>query len=284
MAKIGLRDFRYGILTEGADGTPAYDGVHTPGKAVSCSVQITNNSAKLFADDGLAESDNSFQSGTVTMGIDDADPETLAELLGHTVSSGEVISNSNDIAPYVGLGRIITKIVGGTKKYTVKFLRKVKFSEPSDDDTTKGESVEFGTVSIEGDVSTLKNGDWKAEETFTSYEDALAYLEGLLSPATEKLTGLALGTGSVATLAPAFSAATTSYTVTFAGSSGTDTLVATAGTGVAIAFFKGDTAKQSGTASVTQTLSADGDTGAWTIEVGTGAEKTTYNITVAVQQ
>ena len=37
MAKIGLNNFRYGVLTEAADGTPSYDGSHKPAKAVSCS-------------------------------------------------------------------------------------------------------------------------------------------------------------------------------------------------------------------------------------------------------
>ena len=55
MAKIGLNNFRYAILTEASDGTPTYDGAKKPAKAISCSVSITNNDAKLFADDALAE-------------------------------------------------------------------------------------------------------------------------------------------------------------------------------------------------------------------------------------
>lgn len=280
MAKIGLQNFRYGILTEAADGTATYDGAHKPGKAVSCSVSVTNNSAKLYADDVLAESDTSFQSGTVSMGLDDDDPETMAELLGHTVQNGEIISNSNDVAPYVGLGRIVTKIVGGVRKYKVVFLRKVKFAEPSEENTTKGESVEFGTVTIEGDVSTLKNGDWKAEETFTSYDDAIEYLEGLLTP-TDLLSGLALTETATGTLTPAFSISGRDYAVNFTSGSDSATLTATAETGVAIVFKKGTTEKQSGTGTVVQTLSADTDEGEWTIEVGTGARKTVYNLTVA---
>ena len=115
MAKIGLNNFRYSVLTEAADGTPSYAGATKPAKAISCSVSITNNSAKLYADDALAESDTSFQSGTVTIGIDDEDQATMAALLGHTVdASGEMVRSSEDVAPYVGLGRVITKMVGGT--------------------------------------------------------------------------------------------------------------------------------------------------------------------------
>lgn len=181
MAKIGLNNFRYGILTEATDGTPSYGGPKTPGKAVSCKVAITNNDATLYADDALAESDTSFNNGTVTMGIDEDDDKTMAELLGHTVSEeGGMVRNASDTAPYVGLGRIITKMVNGKYKYKVEFLYKVKFSEPSQDNTTKGDKVDFSTVEIEGKVNALANGKWSTTKTFETKQEAITFLEGLL--------------------------------------------------------------------------------------------------------
>lgn len=200
MAKIGLTNFRYGFLTEASDGTPSYSGAKTPGKAISCSVQITNNSVTLYADDTLAESDTSFQSGTVTMGIDDDDLQTQADLLGHTLSAGgEITRNATDIAPYVGLGRVVTKMVGGVYKYKVEFLYKVKFSEPSAENTTKGESVEFATTEIEGTVAALKNGKWSVAKTFDTKQAAITYLEGLLSSQTTYTVTYNVngGTGSI---------------------------------------------------------------------------------------
>lgn len=184
MAKIGLKNFLYGILTEETDGTATYGVAQKPAKAISCKVDISNNDAKLYADDALAESDTTFQSGTITLGIDDEDDVTIATLLGHQISSGEVVRNATDIAPYVGLGRIITKIVGGVYKYKVEFLKKVKFSEPSQDNTTKGENVSFGTSELSGQVSALANGDWSATKTFNTMEEAQAYLEGFFGSAT----------------------------------------------------------------------------------------------------
>lgn len=186
MAKIGLRNFRYGILTEAQDGTPSYAGPLTPGKAISCNVDISNNDATLYADDSLAESDTSFQNGTITMGIDDEDTTTMATLLGHEVDAetGAMTRNVDDTAPYVGLGRIIVKQVSNVYKYKVEFLYKVKFSEPSQEDTTKGESVEFGTSEIEGIVSALGNGNWSITNTFDTYNEAITYLEGLLATPT----------------------------------------------------------------------------------------------------
>lgn len=182
MAKIGLTNFRYSVLTEAADGTPSYNGAKTPAKAVSCSVSVENNDASLYADDGLAESDTSFAGGTVTMGIDEDDNTTMAALLGHTIDeSGEMVRSINDTAPYVGLGRIVTKMVGGAYKYKVEFLYKCKFSEPSQEDTTRGESVEFGTTEIEGTVAALANGEWSKAKTFDTKAEAVTYLEGLMA-------------------------------------------------------------------------------------------------------
>lgn len=181
MAKIGLNNFRYSILSEASDGTPSYDGAKKPAKAVSCSVSITNNSATLYADDVLTESDTSFQSGTITMGIDDEDLQTMATLLGHDYEDGEITRNANDVAPYVGVGRIVTKMVGGSYKYKVEFLYKVKFSEPSQDDSTKGESLEFNTSEIEGVIATLADGRWSKAETFDDKADAIDYLESLMA-------------------------------------------------------------------------------------------------------
>ena len=183
MAKIGLNNFRYSKLTESETGTATYDGAKKPAKAVSCKVSISTSSASLYADDALAESDSSFNSGTVTIGIDEEDNATMADLLGHTLAEegGEMVRNANDVAPYVGLGRVVVKMVNGVRKYKVEFLNKVKFSEPSQDDKTKGENVEFTTSELEGTVSTLADGTWSKTKTFDTQTDAIKYLEGLMA-------------------------------------------------------------------------------------------------------
>ncbi len=182
MAKIGLQNFLFGVLTEAQDGTATYGTATKPGKAISCSVEISNNDAVLDADDAVAESDTSFQSGTVTLEIDDEDLTTMATLLGHEITDGEIVRNSNDVAPYVGLGRVVTKLVGGVHKYKVEFLSKVKFGEPSQEDNTKSsDGVEFGTTELEGTIATLANGDWSKAQTFDTMAEAKTYLTGLFT-------------------------------------------------------------------------------------------------------
>lgn len=202
MAKIGLSYIRYSKLTEAADGTPTFDGSKTIGKAVSANASITNNDVELYADDALAESDTSFQSGTITLGTDDDRDVIFADLLGHDVSEeGEVTANTNDVAPWVGVGRIVQKMVNNVRLYKAIVYLKVKFAEPSDDETTKGASVDFGTNTIEGKIATLKNGDWRKVQTFTTKEDAIDYIDGIfanLAPATYRVNyDVNGGTGSI---------------------------------------------------------------------------------------
>lgn len=189
MARIGLSDFRYGILTEATDGTPTYGVAKMPGHAISFKCDISSNSAKLYGDNVLIESDTSFQSGSCTMGIDKDDIETMSDLLGHRIvtdgtgdtATKTLVRNADDVAPYVGVGRVLTLVIDNVKKYKVEFLNKVKFAEPSQDNATKGESVEFGTYELTGDVSALANGDWSKSQVFATRAEAVTYLEGLFT-------------------------------------------------------------------------------------------------------
>lgn len=185
MAKIGLTNIWWGKLTESSDGTPSYDGAKSFGKAVSCKVSVTNNDATLYAEDALAESDKSFNSASVTLGVADDDDTVFAPILGHTVKNGdsgkgEMVRNANDVAPYIGLGRVITKMVNGSLKYKGEFLYKVKFSEPSQEDQTKGEKVDFKTPEIEGSAASLANGNWSAAQTFDTKDAAVSWVKDKL--------------------------------------------------------------------------------------------------------
>ena len=182
MARIGLKNFRYGLLDE---QTETYGGSLQLGKAIDCKVSLDLNSAELYADDGLAESDYSVKKGTVAITIDEDDDTTLANLTGHTIGNdGELVRKDTDTPPYVGFGRIITKVVNGVYKYKVEFLCKVKFKDALPDEKTKGESVEFTTTSLEGTVLKLADGSWSKTKTFDTYTDAITYLEGLLAQPT----------------------------------------------------------------------------------------------------
>ena len=175
MAKTGLRGLRYAILDieDGTYGTPA-----SLGKGVKASVSAKSADAKLYADDALAESDSSFVEATVSVEVDDArDATVLAPLLGHTVATGLVTSNANDVAPYVGIGRIVTIVRENVKFYKASFLTKVKFNEPNEEDATKADNVTFNTTTLEGVASQDANGNWRKSKEFATVAEATAFLD-----------------------------------------------------------------------------------------------------------
>ena len=185
MAKIGLNNFRYAIATVNeVDGSITYGSAKKPGKAISFTFEPNVGDATLYGDDCLAESDNRVTGGSCTMGIDRMDAETMAEILGHEYNneSKEVVSNANDIAPYIGVGRIVRVMQDGTQYFRATFLAQCKFAEPSADDNTMGESVEFSTYELSGTVVVPTDGTWRKEKIFTSQAEAIKYLEGLFSP------------------------------------------------------------------------------------------------------
>lgn len=182
MAKIGLNNFRYAIATvDASTGAVTYGGAKKPAKAISFTFEPAVSDATLYADDLLAERDSRVTGGTVTMGIDREDLETLCDMLGHTLSEqGEVADNVNDVAPYVGVGRVTRLLVDGVQKYRGTVLSLVKFNEPTEEDNTMGESVEFATSELEGTMIIPVNGVWRHRKVFDTQAQAITYIEGLL--------------------------------------------------------------------------------------------------------
>lgn len=186
MARIGLTNIWFSVLTEAADGTATYAGASQLGKAVSTDFSPNTSDAKLFGDDVLAESDSAATGGTLTLGVTDDDDTVFAPLLGHDITDGEVTYTAGDAAPYVGVGYILSKMVNGARKFKVDFFYKVKFKDLQVSQQTKGESIEFTTPTVEGNVSVLSDaeGTWRKSETFDELSEALTYLKGLLAAPT----------------------------------------------------------------------------------------------------
>lgn len=182
MAKIGLNNFRYAVASvDSSTGVVTYGGAKKPAKAISFTFEPTVSDATLYADDSLAERDSRVTGGSVTMGIDREDVETMCDILGHQKdASGEIIDNVNDVAPYVGVGRVTRLMVDGVQKFRGTVLSLVKFDEPSESDQTMGESVEFSTSELSGTMIIPANGQWRHRKVFESQAEAITYIEGLL--------------------------------------------------------------------------------------------------------
>ena len=189
MARIGFKKAKYNkIVGNTSDDLKDSKGPEFE-KVIDEKFAPEYNSAELYANDSVAESDYSFKKGGLSVTVADDDDEFVAGIMGNTVTDSEVTSNTEDTAPEYGYGHIIPKIVGGVRKYKVEFFPRVKFTKVTTDNKTRGEGVEFGTTAIEGTVmpleeaiNGLKAGDWEKHQTFATQEEAETYLDGLLTP------------------------------------------------------------------------------------------------------
>ena len=68
--------------------------------------------------------------------------------------------------------------------FKASVLSKVKFKDTMPDEKTKGDTIEYSTPSIEGSVLKKADGEWSRTQTFTTYEAASTYLDGLLTAPT----------------------------------------------------------------------------------------------------
>ena len=191
MARIGFRKAKYNLID--GDKYKALTGSKVPEfeKVVDEKFAPEYNTAELYANDALCESDYSFKKGTLSLTVADDEDEFVAAIMGNTVTTGEVTSNIDDTAPEVGYGHILPKLVNNVKKYKVEFFPRVKFTKVTTDNKTRGESIEFSTTAIEGTVYPLEKevnglavGTWEKHQTFATLAEAETYLDGLLTPTT----------------------------------------------------------------------------------------------------
>ena len=167
MATIGLDKLYYSKITEGTNGDETYATPVSLAKAMTDELSVELAEATLYADDGAAEVVKEFQSGTLTLGVDDIGKSVAEDLTGATIDeNGVLVSASEDGGDPVAIGFRAKKANG---KYRYFWLYRVKFGIPATNLTTKGESIEFSTPTIEGTVlrrnkvDSKGNHPWKAE-------------------------------------------------------------------------------------------------------------------------
>lgn len=200
MARVGLKSAMYNKIVgnkyadlKGADGNNAGEVPCLSG-IIDEKFSPEYNSAELYANDMLYESDYSFKKGALNITVADDGNELYTEMLGHKTSNadgleGEISFNIDDKAPEIGYGHIVPKIILGERRFKVEFFPRVKCTKITCDNKTKGESVEFGTTAIEAvvlplvyNVGKCVAGEWQKHKTFATYAEAVSYLDGLLTP------------------------------------------------------------------------------------------------------
>ena len=195
MATIGLSKPYYAKYSN-AGSVVTYSEGGVMGKAVEANIEIeSSEDNNLYADNTIAETDKTFTGGTLTLTTDELSQEIAKVLLGVTETAiteitgvtdedaNELIWDDDQQTPYLGVGMIIKKMVGGVLKWRAVVLTKVMFNIPADAATTQGESIEWQTPELSGTImrdDTAKH-TWKTEATFTTEAQAEAYIKDKLS-------------------------------------------------------------------------------------------------------
>lgn len=191
MAGIGLRSAMFNKIDTTTKKYAKLEGTEVPKleRIIDEKFAPEYNSAELYADDVLAESDYSFKKGTISITVADDNETIEAQFMGHVDEDGKYVKTTEDVAPEFGYGHIITKLIKGAKKYKVEFFPRVKWTKMTTDAKTRGESTELGTTALEGTVKALdeamnglKEGTWEVHQTFDTFTEAETMLKTLLTP------------------------------------------------------------------------------------------------------
>lgn len=195
MATIGLSKPFYSKYTN-SGSTVTYTGGGVLGKFTQLQIELSDDESNiLYADNAPAESDNQFTGGTVTITTDDLRPAAMADALGlvseaisatgmTTTDPTWLVNNDQQVVPYLGIGGIAMKKVDGVIKYVAIVLDKVQFRNPSESISTKGETIEWQTPSLTGDIfrSDKADHDWKRVSSLLDTEaDAEAAIRSYLN-------------------------------------------------------------------------------------------------------
>ena len=195
MAKIGLSK-PYFAKYSSTGSTVTYSEGALIGKAVELSIELEEGDDNiLHADNGPAESANTFSGGSLTLTTDDLLPDVMMKVLGVTeeaITSEDIQTETpkwynwddDQSTPYLGFGAIVKVQNNNVIGYQAVILPKIKLNNPSDTFTTQGETIEFGTPEIPGTIlrSDADKHPWKkVSSVMESEADAEAAIKQFLS-------------------------------------------------------------------------------------------------------
>ena len=195
MAKIGLSK-PYCAKYSNTGSTVTYSEGALIGKAVELSIELEEGDDNiLYADNGPAESANTFSGGSLTLTTDDLLPDVMMKVLGvkeETITSKDIKTETpkwynwddDQNSPYLGFGAIVKVQNNNVIGYQAVILPKIKLNNPSDTFTTQGETIEFGTPEISGTIlrSDGEKHTWKkVSSVMNSEADAEAAIKQFLS-------------------------------------------------------------------------------------------------------
>lgn len=187
-------------------GVVSYSDPMIANKAAEYSVSwTTGDDNPLYLDNGIAENDKgTFQSGELTLNTGDLEQDLSMRILGTKIvqetfnANGEQVTADVQVfddernSPYLGFGIIEMHQINDETKYRPVFFPKVYFNIPEEAATTKGESIEWQTRAITGQIqrsdASGENGvhPWMMDAWFDSESVAQSWLMFKCGQSTEE--------------------------------------------------------------------------------------------------
>lgn len=192
MADIGLRYAAFAHIKSHAEGNPiTYDSGREVGMMISANVAITRNSNRLFANDVVAEEDNSISEAQITINTDDLTLDNEQYMCGtikKTEGDKTSYEDADDPAPLGGFGyvRVRSKTDQETgvtaRSYIATWWYKVRARIEAEAGKTKGQNMEWTTPNIilRAMGSYIDESDklkFRIRESFETYAEAKAFID-----------------------------------------------------------------------------------------------------------
>lgn len=180
MAYIGLRN---PFVAKFNRATNTYSDGFKYSHAVSLNITPNYSEASLYGDDIQVEYAKSFNNASVSLGTTSTPIEAAEIMFGHTVdrANNQVVYKATDEPNYVGVGVTALEQVDGVVKYSAAIILSVKFTDSSTAYTTKGESLQFSTPTVEGVAIATDDERWMVTKVFDTAEEATAFVKEFLN-------------------------------------------------------------------------------------------------------
>lgn len=173
------------IATEVEGQAVTYSAGKVVGNAVSATISWNRADTSHYGDDAEDARDNGILSGEISFVNSGLDQDVRTMLLGEE-SEGTGASAAyeirSDATPYMGFGygRVLRK--NGAIAYEGIWLHKTQFAEDSIEDSTKGESIEWGETTLTGRIMGVRNNSamkvrYMQHKEFTSVDDLITWLD-----------------------------------------------------------------------------------------------------------
>ena len=157
MALIGLKHIVAAPIDMDNEAAYGEEPNYKPGmvitRGISLSTTYNRDEKEFYADDGLAENDNSTVSSDISITGAEFTPEARVMCFGDVAGDEdgvEVYYKSGEITPYLGVGYITSDVRKGVRTYYANWIHKMQFALQGDQAQTRGESTDWQNVTATG--------------------------------------------------------------------------------------------------------------------------------------